>query len=437
VNEEEWGSLVARLERQAEANPDRYARKVLLFGLLGYAVLGLALLLLVGLAVGIGFLALRSSLLLGKAIIPLAGLAWVILRALKIRLDPPEGFPVSRSEAPALIEMIEDVGRRVRGPSLHQILVDGDFNASVVQIPRGLGLLGQRNYLVLGLPYMQATSPDEFRAVVAHELGHLSRNHGRISSWIYRIHATWQSLLAALEERRRLGTALFRRFFSWYQPRFEAYSFPLRRLHEYDADRAAADAAGAEPAASSLVAAVLNGSYLDTEYWPRVYARANEEPVPPPGVFRALPEGLANARKHPRADTWIANALARPTAPQDTHPSIGARIERLGFEPQGDRTEGDDHAQRFQCSRRFPRRHSKCRGGLHRREVAVGSAFAMGRATPPGRAGARTARDAGGTGEDIGAVVRGGRRALCAHGGRFRRRSGLATLGGASAPSAE
>jgi hypothetical protein len=100
VNEEEWGSLVARLERQAEANPDRYARKVLLFGLLGYAVLGLALLLLVGLAVGIGFLALRSSLLLGKAIIPLAGLAWVILRALKIRLDPPEGFPFRAPRLP-------------------------------------------------------------------------------------------------------------------------------------------------------------------------------------------------------------------------------------------------------------------------------------------------------------------------------------------------
>jgi Zn-dependent protease with chaperone function len=334
VTEEQWGALVERLERQAEANPSRYARKVLLFGLLGYAVLGLALVLLVGLAIGVGFLAAKSTLLIGKAIIPLAGLAWVILRALRIRLDPPEGYSVSAQEAPALFEMIEEVRHRVRGPTVHEVLVDGQFNASVVQIPRGLGLLGQRNYLVLGLPYMQVTSPDEFRAVVAHELGHLSRNHGRVSSWIYRIHATWYSLLAALEERRRLGTELFRRFFAWYQPRFEAYSFPLRRLHEYDADKAAADAAGAEPAASSLVTAAVNAVFLDAEYWPGVYARANDELSPPNGVFHALPEGLSEARSHPRRDAWLANILARTTAPHDSHPSIGARIERLGFKPE-------------------------------------------------------------------------------------------------------
>jgi Zn-dependent protease with chaperone function len=331
VTEEEWGALVERLERQAEANPSRYARKVLLFGLLGYAVLGAALLVLVGLAAGIAYLAATETLLIGKAIIPLAGLAWVIVRALGAKVDPPEGFALSASEAPALFEMIDDVRERVRGPHVHKVLIDGQFNASVVQLPRGLGLLGQRNYLILGLPYMQATSPEEFRAVVAHELGHLSRNHGRVSSWIYRIHATWYALLTALQQRPRLGTALFRGFFAWYQPRFEAYSFPLRRLHEFDADRAAADAAGAEPAATSLVTAVLGASYLDTEYWPRVYARAADEAAPP-DVFRMLADGLPEARKHPRAAAWVDLALTRPTAPHDTHPSIAARIERLGLD---------------------------------------------------------------------------------------------------------
>lgn len=302
MNEEEWGSLVTGLERQAEANPRRYARKVLLFGLLGYAVLGITLLILVGLAAVIVYLAATETVLIAKLLIPLAGLGWVIVQALGTKIDPPKGFSLSASDAPELHGMIDDMRRKVRGPRVDRVLIDGQFNASIVQIPRLLGLLGQQNYLILGLPYMQASSPDEFRAVVAHELGHLSRNHGRVSSWIYRIHATWWALLQALEQQRRLSTALFRRFFIWYQPRFEAYSFPLRRLHEYDADKAAADAAGAEPAASSLVTAVLNASYLDTEYWPHVYARANDEPRPPAGVFRALPQGFAEARKHPGAD---------------------------------------------------------------------------------------------------------------------------------------
>jgi hypothetical protein len=120
VTEEEWGALVERLERQAEANPSRYARKVLLFGLLGYAVLGAALLVLVGLAAGIAYLAATETLLIGKAIIPLAGLAWVIVRALGAKVDPPEGFALSTSEAPALFEMIDHVRERVKGPARAQ-----------------------------------------------------------------------------------------------------------------------------------------------------------------------------------------------------------------------------------------------------------------------------------------------------------------------------
>lgn len=54
-----------------------------------------------------------------------------------------------------------------------------------------LGVLGWHvNYLILGLPLMQAVSPEQFRAIVAHELGHLSRNHSRFAGWIYRVRLT-------------------------------------------------------------------------------------------------------------------------------------------------------------------------------------------------------------------------------------------------------
>jgi Zn-dependent protease with chaperone function len=57
-------------------------------------------------------------------------------------------------------------------------------NASVVQIPR-LGVFGwSRNYLTVGVPLLDAVTPEQFEAVLAHELGHLARAHGRFRTWI-------------------------------------------------------------------------------------------------------------------------------------------------------------------------------------------------------------------------------------------------------------
>mgnify|MGYP000028159323 CR=1 FL=1 len=48
--------------------------------------------------------------------------------------------------------------REARGPRVHEVLLDGELNAGIVQNPRAGGLLGSRNYLVIGLPCLAALS---------------------------------------------------------------------------------------------------------------------------------------------------------------------------------------------------------------------------------------------------------------------------------------
>src|SRR5207249_200161 len=114
----------------------------------------------------------------------------------------------------------------------HVLLTD-DFNAAAAQRPR-LGIFGwQENYLLLGLPLMLALTPGQFRSVVAHELGHLSGNHGKFGGWIYRINRTWEQLVERMTQSRSWVSGIFTKFFGWYMPFFEAYSFVLRRQQEY------------------------------------------------------------------------------------------------------------------------------------------------------------------------------------------------------------
>jgi Zn-dependent protease with chaperone function len=333
MTQEQWAALVRRLEPQARANPTSYRRKVTAFGVLGYAFIGLMLAALVALAVLVVILALAGPGVLLKLLLPIGALALLIVRALLVHLDPPDGIEVKRDEEPELFRMIDEVNATVRGPKVHTVLIDDQPNAAIVQIPRRGAIFGQRNYLVLGLPYMQALSPDEFRAVVAHELGHLSRSHGRFGTWVYRIQTTWWQLLAALEEKRHWTTGIFRRFFEWYVPRFDAYSFPLRRAHEFEADESAAAAAGPQAAMTALLSGTLGARYLYEEYWPGIYRRADDEQEPPRSAFAPMSRELAAARSGKDVRQILQQELAREPDLEDTHPSLEERIRHLGLEP--------------------------------------------------------------------------------------------------------
>jgi Zn-dependent protease with chaperone function len=333
VDDERWQALVRRLEPEAREDPAAYRRKVLALAALGYAFIATLLIVLLGLGALVVVLALKGSGLLLKLLIPIGALFLVITRSLWVKLDAPDGVPLKRADARKLFEMIDDIRRRIRGPRVHKVLVDGEANAGVVQIPRAGGVLGSRNYLVLGLPYLKALSADEFSAVVAHELGHLSRSHGRFGAFVYRVRETWFQLLEGLERRKSLWTGAVRRFFVWYVPYFNAYTLPLARAHEFEADDAAAEVAGREPAASSLVKGMLAARWAHESYWPKIYQRALDEPAPPRTAFAPMLQEIEQASRSDDVDRWYRQMLEIETDVFDTHPSLAERLAHFGLDP--------------------------------------------------------------------------------------------------------
>src|SRR5690606_25897917 len=158
----------------------------------------------------------------------------------------------------------------------------------IVQVPR-LGLFGwQKNYLILGLPLMQLLSLDEFKAVLAHEFGHLSGAHGRFGAWIYRVRTGWARLNEWRQQQRRWGSFVFVPCCGWCAPKFAAYSFVQARRQEYEADQLAAEALGADAIGRALVRLNLKARELSERYWPTVYAAADRDPTPTVAPFAAL-----------------------------------------------------------------------------------------------------------------------------------------------------
>jgi Zn-dependent protease with chaperone function len=336
VTHEQFAALVRRLEDAARRSPRTYRLRVLALAGLGYAYIGAVLLALLGLLGGLVWTATlgRSTGLLIKGGAALGYVAWVIARSLWVRIDPPAGIPLKRVASPALFECVDELRRRLKAPRVHEILLCDDFNAAVVQYPR-LGVLGLRkNFLILGLPFLQSATAEEFRSVLGHELGHLSGQHGRLRSWVYRVRASWSRLAERLEEEAHWSRFVFRSFFHWYAPCFAAWSYVLARQNELEADRASAEVTSPEVAGASLTGSAVRVRFLHERFWPAVYAHAEELPSPDPvNPFATLPAALGEIDPDD-ARRWLEEGLAEETTVDDTHPCLRERLAALGVEPR-------------------------------------------------------------------------------------------------------
>ncbi len=327
---------VTRLERLAQASPRGYTLRVGALAAVGYGYVVLLLAVIAGgfLLVGAGILAGKTNVALLKFELALGFLGFMVLRALWVRVPPPEGLEVTRASAPGLADTIEEVRQLLDAPGFHHTLLTDDLNAAVVQVPR-LGILGwQRNYLCVGLPLLEALTLEQFRAVLAHEFGHLSGNHARFGSWIYRVRQTWARLLAQLEASENLlGRMVVTPFLKWYTPYFNAYSFVLARKHEYEADRRAAELHGREVIAAALVRIEVVARFHGKKYLPAIHGRARTERVPtagPVSEFRTSLRGL----EADEARRWFGSARLRLTDIADTHPALSDRLAALEVAPE-------------------------------------------------------------------------------------------------------
>jgi Zn-dependent protease with chaperone function len=359
LTREEFAAMVQKFEKEAEKNPSGYRTRVGLFAALGYGFIVFLLLLSLG-VVALLIVAMISSKRIGaggfKLLIAAGIFAFVLLRAMWVRFEKPEGIPLTRDNAPCLYETVDKMTDALDAPRFHHILLTNDFNAFVAQRPR-LGIFGwQVNYLCLGLPLMQSLSTEQFEAVIAHELGHLRGGHGRFGGWIYRVNVTWEQLLSRLEGQG--AGNILGAFFNWYAPRFAAYSFALRRGDEYEADACAARLTSARTAADALCLLPVQNQIMDKGYWEPLKKSVVTQSTPPARVFTDL---IAFLRSGPAPipataggysgpmdeagsslpatnaispDRALHEALIMETSTGDTHPALSDRLKALKQEPR-------------------------------------------------------------------------------------------------------
>jgi Zn-dependent protease with chaperone function len=264
--------------------------------------------------------------------------AALLLLALTFALRPRFGrvapeLRVSRRTHPTLHELVERVAAKlgVRPPDL--IAISSEVNARVMNVG-----VRRRRALVLGLPLLAISSPDERVALLGHELAHLANGDltraGLVALAVNTL-TTWQVLLTPPDFRTSTpgsgdafgaifmaAASLVPRAMLWG---FAHLAFDQSQRAEYYADRLGAGVAGSK-AFVRMLERLFHGESLELAQQ-RVVTRATE---------RTVLEELANlvASKPPRELERLRRVAAlRLSTLDSTHPPTAFRVRLLEERP--------------------------------------------------------------------------------------------------------
>ncbi|MBX6341629.1 MAG: M48 family metalloprotease [Thermomicrobiaceae bacterium] len=308
-------------------------------------ILGLIVIIALEAALAIGALYYGESTYLGiiqPKLILVLGLGaalgvLTLIRAAVASLKPASvrvlGRLVSREREPELWRAVDDLARRVGTEPPRSIVVglEDNFFVTEADVVCLDGPAAGRT-LYLSLPLCRVLDVDEFRAIVAHELGHFRGRDTEFSRKFYPIYAGATASLEGLATQMRRGlrglilwpAALILAFFL---TSFEEAESAISRDRELEADRVAAGIAGAGAFATGLLKV-----HALADLWPSLLA----------SVRAALDAGkqftnLSLVYERRAAERILAGKLSAMAVvgesvphPTDTHPPLLTRLEAAG-----------------------------------------------------------------------------------------------------------
>lgn len=324
---DEYNAKMEKITQLFQEKPGEFFFRVSALICLGYAYIALAMVVLITFTLFTFILLIKLPFLAFKLGIPLLLVLGVIFRSFWVKAPPVDGIPLKKKDYPKLYEMVQEIADHIKAPKVHQVQLVPDFNAAVTQRAR-LGLFGwHKNYLILGIQIVKTCSYDELRSILAHEMGHLAEGHSAKDAWIYRVQSVWYQLMQNLQRDESLATVLFTRFFNWYVPLLDSYTFPYRREQEYNADLGSVELVGPDLAAKTFLSMDLKDRYLDKNYWSTVGNRFST-PEPPP-VYAGLSAALTGKIEKQDAESWLRDILNQKTNYEDSHPCTRDRVAAI------------------------------------------------------------------------------------------------------------
>jgi len=272
--------------------------------------------------------------------IPLVGSYFAgVVRGLTLRLPGAEGKLIEESEAPRLVRLLEDTCRSLDAPGVDEVRISTEDVLEIQRRPmEGLGALGRaRTVLVAGLPLLEEISPQQLRALVAHEVAHLATHKRRLGGHVLGLRARLAAMREAVEQSavgrdywRRVPDEMLLGIIDKLQARLLPATFPAARQHEAEADAIAATIAGRDFAVSALLRERIAGHALARQFQERCMQLAETSAEPPEDLFEQRARAAGGGFTEGEIHAWLRTELEMKDDLAQSHGPLWDRLRMLG-----------------------------------------------------------------------------------------------------------
>lgn len=236
-----------------------------------------------------------------------------------------------RAEAPALFAVVDAMAVARGLAPIHQIWIHDECNASIAIERRWWPGATPVLRVTVGFPLMAMLSPEQLRAVMAHELGHVGGMRAGLHAVLVRLLAV-TSGRAPENAGKRYARSLWA-LVAWVgrlcRPAAERRWRRLAYSCEYRADLAAAQCCGSARVAQVLAMIGLAKHTLATCWWPSFFPAAATNAAPAGRPFAGLLQGNLRWPDASERSYWLDEALLCGVAPLQTHPRLSDRLRML------------------------------------------------------------------------------------------------------------
>ncbi len=328
-----------RLEEASKLSPGKLRGKLLRYGLFALSlpvlfIVACVLLAFGGLLVAYFFHSFHPVYILAFSVIIIiaAGFGvYAALNGLTAQFVPRRDKPLNPKDFPLLFEMIEQIRKETGAPELDKVTLIDTLNAGVDEQWTSLFNRTPQYNLYIGLDMMALLSKEEFKSVLAHEMGHLVARDTYYSSWFSRVLLCWQNILEGEETGNSSLVKMFRSYWSRFQDNYNAIRLTVSRQAEFQADLAETKVTSPETAAHSLLRFDLYLRALAIDYERELYLASRKEPVPPEDFYEHRLEYLSRSLDHRVIEEALHMAGSIQTALNDSHPALKDRLAAIGY----------------------------------------------------------------------------------------------------------
>jgi hypothetical protein len=250
-----------------------------------------------------------------------------------IKLKQPEGIALAKENAQLVFDRIEEIEESIKWPKIDNVILSRRFELNIIKTPRWYAPFWSKSTLVIGYPFLQTLSPENFDCALTRKILQYSKRKNLLVNWLSFLRVSWAQYPAAFKERNIVGDQLSYWFFHFYSWAYRSLALYTTQLDELQADELALNHLNDRDLFRAIESVRLVQKFLNEHYWPKLsdaLARASTSPekIKP---YEHLPKTAAQMMKSNKVDQWLKILTLEDESEGSHEPSFRERMDMMGY----------------------------------------------------------------------------------------------------------